>query len=203
MQQHIMTVSKKEDKAGKGEYVEVGKVTIFYPMLSDFGIEAALAKDDKGEDKKDEEGFPIYADDKAQYLFDCCLANAKAQARNKLISGTATVKDGQAIAETLEQLMASGAGNRGEALAIIREMLAALKAWLPTTGKSQTVQDIVMTLASKSDALAISTPQRKANFLELLTAFVAQLKPEQAVRFARPLGKLEEAASKVEQAEDF
>lgn len=199
MQQYKMEVSKKEN----GQYNKVGEVIVFYPLLSDLGMAADRAKDDKGADKSDDDGLPLYADENAQYIFDCVFAAVKAAARNKLVSGTATLKDGQKIAETVEELRAVGGGNRGEALAIQRECLAALKAYLPTTGKSQTVQEIILTLAAKTEALVLSTPQRKQNFLSVLGSFAESLTPEQAARFARPLMKMEEAANVEAAAEDF
>jgi hypothetical protein len=77
-----MEVSKKATVAGKPQYVKQGKVTIYYPLLADFGIAAEVKE-------IDEEGFPVYSDAKLQYVFDAILAAVKAQARNKLVSGTA------------------------------------------------------------------------------------------------------------------
>ena len=105
MKSYKMEVSKKEN----GAYVKQGDIVIFYPLLSELGLNVEPTKDD-------EEGFPIYSDEKVQYVFDAVLAAVKAQARNRLVSGTATLKPGLSIASTVEELIESG-GNKGDALA--------------------------------------------------------------------------------------
>lgn len=188
-----MVVSKKED----GKYVEQGKVAVFYPTLKELGLSVEASK-------QDEEGFPVYDDEKVQFVFDAVLSAVKAQARNKLVSGTAKLKDGLTIAETVEALLESGGGNKGEALAIVREMLAAFKAWLPTTGKSAAVQEAVLGLASNRKALALQTDDKKAKFAETyLAGFASSLTPEQAARFERPLVALEEAAASGDALDDM
>ena len=135
MQSYKMEVSKKEN----GAYVRQGEIEVYYPLLNELGLSVEA-------EKNDEEGFPIYTDEKVQYVFDAVLAAVKAQARNKLVSGTATLKPGLSIASTVEELLESG-GNKGDALAAVREFLAAFKAWLPKTGKSEKVQAAVYELA--------------------------------------------------------
>lgn len=188
MKSFNMVVSKKEEVAGKPQYVEQGKVEIFYPLLADFGVEAEQKEDD-------EEGFPVYADAKMQYAFDAILAAVKAQARNKLVSGTATLKDGQTIAATLEALLESNTANRGDALAAVREMLAAFKAWLATTGKKEAVQAAVYSLAANKTGLSLQTADKKEKFMGYVTDFAQTLTPAQAERFTKPLAAVAEAAT--------
>ncbi len=193
MQKFTMTVSKKED----GKYVKQGDISVFYPLLSEMG----LSVDPK---ETDEEGFPVYADEKVQFVFDALLAAVKANARNKLVSGTVQLKDGLSIAETVEQLLESGgAGNKGEALAIVREMLAAFKAWLPTTGKSAKVQEAVLGLASNKKSLMLQPADKKEKFLGYLGNFAQSLTPEQAAKFSRPMLALEEAAQEADGLDDM
>jgi hypothetical protein len=192
MKQFIMVVSKKVD----GEYQEVGKVNIFFPLLSELGV-AVEPKE------YDEAGFPVYEDDKVQYAFDAVLAAVKAQARNKLVSGTATLKDGLKIAESVEELLESGSGKTGEALAIVRDFLKAFKAWLPTTKKSEKVQAAVYELASNRKGLALQTVDKKSKFSVYLSDFTKTLNPEQATRFSRPLLALDEACSAVDALDDM
>lgn len=188
MKSFKMEVSKKEEVAGRPQYVKQGEVEIFYPTLEDFGITAEVKE-------TDEEGFPVYTDSKMQYAFDAVLAAVKAQARNKLISGTATLKDGQSIATTLEQLLESNTANRGDALAAVREMLAAFKAWLATTGKKESVQAAVYSLAANRTGLSLQSEEKKGKFLVYLADFAGKLTAAQADRFAKPLTALEEAAT--------
>lgn len=188
MKSFKMEVSKKEEVAGRPQYVKQGEVEIFYPTLKDFGIAAEVKE-------TDEEGFPVYTDAKMQYAFDAILAAVKAQARNKLVSGTATLKDGQSIATTLDQLLESNTANRGDALAAVREMLAAFKAWLATTGKKESVQAAVYSLAANRTGLSLQSEEKKSKFLVYLADFAGKLTASQADRFAKPLTALEEAAT--------
>jgi hypothetical protein len=188
MKSFKMEVSKKEEVAGRPQYVKQGEVEIFYPTLEDFGIAAEVKE-------TDEEGFPVYTDSKMQYAFDAVLAAVKAQARNKLVSGTATLKDGQSIATTLEALLESNTANRGDALAAVREMLSAFKGWLATTGKKESVQAAVYSLAANRTGLSLQSEEKKGKFLVYLADFAGKLTAAQADRFAKPLTALEEAAT--------
>lgn len=196
MNKFIMEVSKKEVVNGANQYVKQGEVTIFYPLLSELG----LAVEPK---ELDAEGFPIYADEKVQYAFDAILAAVKAQARNKLVSGTATLKDGQKIAESVDELLESGGGNKGDALAAVREMLVAFKAWLPSTGKKENVQAAVYDLARNKTGLALQSADKKQKFSGYLADFAATLSPEQSARFQRPLLSLSEACESGDALDDM
>lgn len=192
MNKFTMEVSKKEN----GAYVKQGEVIIYYPLLSELGFAVEP-------EKLDEEGFPVYSDDKHQYAFDAILAAVKAQARNKLVSGTATLKDGQAIAETVEALLESGGANKGDALAAVREFLAAFKAWLPSTGKKEAVQAAVYDLAANRKGLALQTMDKKQKFATYLADFAGTLTAEQAARFSRPLLALNECCEAGDALDDM
>ena len=156
MATYTMEVSKKED----GKYVKVSEVEVYYPLLSDLGISVEPAK-------LDEEGFPIYSDDKHQYVFDAILAAVKAQARNKLTPQTGELKPGLSIATSVEELLESG-GNKGDALAAVREFLAAFKAYLATTSKSAKIQAAVYELARNRSSVALQEDDRKVKFQKYL-----------------------------------
>ena len=181
MKSYQMEVSKKEN----GAYVAQGKIEVFYPTLDELGLSVVA-------DKQDEEGFPVYSDEKIQYVFDAVLAAVKAQARNKLVSGTANIKPGFSIASSVEELLESG-GNKGDALAAVREFLAAFKAWLPKTGKSEKVQAAVYELARNKASVMLQTDDKKQKFAQYLADFASTLTEEQAARFTRPLLALNEA----------
>jgi len=191
MQSYNMEVSKKES----GAYVKQGEVEVFYPLLNELGLDIEA-------DKMDEEGFPIYSDEKVQYVFDAVLSAVKAQARNRLISGTASLKPGLAIASTVEELLESG-GNKGDALAAVREFLAAFKAWLPKTGKSEKVQAAVYELARNRASVAMQPDDKKAKFSNYLADFADTLNEEQAARFSRPLLALNDACEAGDALDDM
>lgn len=194
MNKYTMIVSKKEDVNGKNEYVKKGEVEVFYPLLSELGFDVAP-------EKNDDDGFPVYKDEKAQYVFDAVLAAVKSAARNKLVTGTATLKPGLSIASTIEELMEGG--NKGDALAATREFLAAFKAFLPSTKKSEKVQAAVYDLAKNKAGLSLQPDDKKAKFLVYITDFTATLNAEQATRFERALTTLEEACTAGDALDDM
>ncbi len=183
MQHYTMEVSKKEG----GAYVKQGEVVVHYPLLNELGLNVEA-------EKTDDEGFPVYADERVQYVFDAVLAAVKAQARNRLVSGTATLKPGLSIATTVEELLESG-GNKGEALAIVREFLAAFKEWLPKTGKSEKIQAAIYELARNKAAVMLQPQDKKEKFAAYITQFAETLDSEKAARYSRPLLALNEACS--------
>ena len=191
MKSYQMEVSKKEN----GAYVAQGKIEVFYPLLDELGLNAQP-------EKMDDEGFPIYSDEKVQYVFDAVLAAVKAQARNKLVSGTATLKPGLTIASTVEELLESG-GNKGDALAAVREFLAAFKVWLPKTGKSEKVQAAVYELARNKASVMLQADDKKQKFAQYLADFAQTLTEEQAARFTRPLLALNEACEAGDALDDM
>ena len=194
MNKYTMIVSKKEEVKGKNEYVKKGEVEVFYPLLSELGFAVEP-------EKSDEEGFPIYKDEKAQYVFDAVLAAVKSAARNKLVTGTATLKPGLSIASTIEELMEGV--NKGDAFAATREFLAAFKAFLPSTKKSEKVQAAVFDLAKNKAGLSLQPDDKKAKFLVYITDFTATLNAEQATRFERALTALEEACTAGDALDDM
>lgn len=173
MQSYKMEVSKKED----GKYTRVGEVEVFYPLLSELG----LSVEPSG---KDESGFPTYSDEKVQYTFDAVLAAVKANARNKLVSGTATLKEGNKIAETVEELLATSDRN-GEALKARREFIVAFRNWMPTIGKSAVVAAGFAEIADKRAGIVYQSDARKAALIQLLTDFAAALDAEKLATWQR------------------
>lgn len=186
MQSYKMEVSKKED----GKYQLVGAVDVFYPLLSELGI----AVEPGG---KDEAGFPTYSDEKVQYVFDAVLAAVKANARNKLVSGTATLKDGNKIAETVEELLATSERN-GEALKARREFIIAFRNWLPTIGKSAAVAAGFAEIADKKAGIVYQSEGRKAALTQLLTDFAAALDAEKLSAWQRFIVAIVEECGKAD-----
>lgn len=191
MNKFSMEVNTKEN----GAYKLVGSIDVFYPTLKDLGLGVEPSK-------VSEEGFPVYSDDKHQYVFDSILAAVKAQARNRLQPGTANLKDGLKIASTVEELLASG-GNTGEALKVLREMLAAFKAWLPSTGKGAAVQAAVYDLVSNRKTIALQSEDKKEKLRGYIANFASTLTEAQAGAWANNLTKLDEACNAVDALDDM
>lgn len=190
MRSYKMEVSKKEN----GAYVKQGEVEVFYPTLEEMGIDIPSTGDD-------EEGFPLYADERVQWVSDAVLAAVRAKARNKLVSGTATLKDGLSIASTVEELIAE-AERSGEALANRREAIKALVAFVPAAGKSAAVQAWVAEQCKNLAGIQFQSAARKQLLTDIAEAFASSLTPEQASKFSRFLIALTEAASAVASLDD-
>ena len=196
-----MAVSKKVAKLGKVdefEYEEVGKIKLPLPLLSDFGIVAELKKDEKdpAKDYIGEDGLPCYTDERLDWLFGAAVAQAKAQARNKLISGTAELKDGKKIAETMEELIAEGerVGN-AEALKLRHEIRKSFAAFVGTLGKSAQTQAVLVGLFSNKEALALQDDINKGKFKAYLGQYADTLEETDLGRYAKFLGSVEDACA--------
>lgn len=184
MKKISIDVSKKEN----GKFVKKGEVTITVPTLADVipFVTSEVKKDDKGQEVY-EDGLPVYEDDKANWLQSAMLASIKAQARNKLVSGTATLKEGLTIPEDWDGILAEGVRGGGEALAIAREAKAAFAEWMSKQGKSEAATQTVVTLFSNKQALALQSAVNKGKIKAYVEAFAESLDETQLERFDKPV----------------
>ena len=88
-------------------------------------------------------------------------------------------------------------------VAAVREFLAAFKAWLPKTGKSEKVQAAVYELARNKASVILQADDKKERFAKYLTDFAETLTEEQAARFTRPLLALNEACEAGDALDDM
>jgi hypothetical protein len=199
MKQVTIDVSKKIG----AKHVKQGEVNITVPTLADVipFITTEIKKDDKGAEVY-EDGLPVYVSDEANWVQSAMLASVKAQARNKLVSGTATLKDGATIATDWASLIAEGVRGGGEALAILREAKTAFSDWMAKQGKSEAATNTVITLFSNRQALALQSAANKGKIKAYVESFFEQLTEEQGERFARPLDAVI-AACDAEEVTDF
>lgn len=173
----------------KNEYQKVGDIVIPLPSLKAFGIDAKIKE--MGED-----GLPVYEDENMDWLFGAVVAAAKAQARNKLVSGTAELKDGQKIAENFAELVAEGErrGN-AEALKLAKEVQVSFAAYVQTLGKSTQAQAVLVGLFRNKQALALQNDETKTKFKNYLTAYAQQLEEKDLERYGKYLTSVEEACA--------
>ena len=171
----------------KNEYQKVGDIVIPVPSLKAFGIEAKIKE--MGED-----GLPVYEDENMDWLFGAVVASAKAQARNKLISGTAELKDGQKIAENFAELVAEGErrGN-AEALKLAKEVQTSFAAYVQTLGKSAQAVAVLVGLFRNKAALALQNDETKTKFKGYLSSFASSLEDKDLERYTKYLTSVEEA----------
>lgn len=196
-----VVISKKDG----GKYVPVGKVNIYIPTLAAFGFtEAAFKLDEKGIQVEDD-GLPVYADDKAQYIFDAIVAAVKAKARNALVSGTADLKEGLKIAETLEEVMAQGERGPGgaEALAAIRELKKDFATWVASLKKSTAATAQIIGYFNNREALSLMVKDTKTKMESYVSAYIEQADEELLERGQKYIASVLEACKAVEAVEDF
>jgi len=176
-------VSKKEN----GKFNKVGEQTIHCPTLLDIlpFVNSPVKKDEKGQEIV-EEGLPVFEDDRANWVQGAMLAAVKAQARNKMVPGTATVKDGLKIAETWEELIAEGVRD-GSGLALAREFKASFADWIAKQGLSEAATSTLITLVSNKAALQLQQQSTKDKVAARLAAFAESLDAATLEKFMRPL----------------
>lgn len=156
-----LEVSKLE----AGEYKKVGSIEVPVFSLADFGLDIA-------ETGADEDGLLKYENNKVQYVYEALLAATKAAARNKLVSGTASLKPGSKIAQTVEELIAK-AERSSAALAISREFVADFTKFLAeASGKKEAVQALYVAMVKNRQTIAISSEARRLGLQAQLEAFI-------------------------------
>lgn len=197
-------VNKKVVKAGKAEYSKVGDVVIHAPLLSAFGIATEQAKDDKGQPLADDDGIPVYTDEKLNWLQGSIVAAVKAMARNRLKPGTAELKDGVKIAETFAELLAAAdRSNSGAALVALRELKAKFGEWIATLGKSAAAQQTLKTLFNSKDSILVQSDTNRDKMAQYVSDFAATLDEATLAKSEKYLqGLLDACASNVD-ADDF
>lgn len=194
-----MTISKKEDK----KHVEVGKVEYFLPLLATFGISA---EQDTGEDGKPlyEDGIPVYKLDHFNWLQSAIHAQVKVATRNKLEPGTATLRPGLTIPDTLEAITAEGdrAGNAA-ALKQVADLKKAFAAWVAGLGKSAQAQQLLNSLFGSKQSLMLQDASTKGKMSSYIAQFAESLPAEQLEKGQRYLESLLTLCNQTIAADDF
>lgn len=199
----MLALSKRVLKAGtldEYEYEEVGKINLPLPSLEDFGIKDAVRAKDEKDPTKDavaDDGLPIYQDDALNWLFGAAVSAAKAQVRNRLISGTAEFKEGKKAAETMAELIAEGERGPGNAAALqlLREIKKSFAAFVGTLGKSVQTQAILLGLFSNKEGLSLQDNVSKGKMKVYLSQYAETLTPEDLGRYSKHLTTLEECCA--------
>lgn len=184
-------LNKKEN----GKFVKVGEQTIHCPTLADIiqFVTSPVKKDEKGNEVS-EDGLPVYESDEANWVQGAMLAQVKAQARNKMHSGTAQLKDGQKIPETWAELTAEGVRD-GSGLALAREFKEAFKEWVSKQGFSEAAGNALVALVSNKAAIMLQPEGIKQKVATRLGEFAESLSPDVLDKFMRPLEAANEACA--------
>lgn len=202
-----LDVSKKEAGSnGKGEFKKVGEMTVYVPTLADIAGFVAGAKqaiDEKTKQPTFEDGLPIYESEEANYVQSAIFAAVKAQARNKLVSGTANLKPDLKIAETWAELCAEGSRGDGAHLKLAAELRKAFSDWVAKQGLSEGAAATLTSLFANKTALQLQTQANKDKVAARVTAFAGDLPEADLERFQRPLQNVIDACASVTDAMDF
>jgi hypothetical protein len=200
MRKMTMDVSKKQD----GKYVKVGEVSYFMPDFEEMGLSAEVAVDKDGK-AIEEEGLPVFKDDKHNWVLGAIWAAVKAQVRNRLVSGTADLKDGAFIADNIDDLIKEGERGAGsaEALAAIRELKEKFKGFAATLGKSAAAQTLLLQLFSNKVALATQSQANKEKMAGYIATFSEGLDVATLEKGERYIQSLLDICAAEVTAEDF
>jgi len=178
----------------KNEYQKVGDIIVPIPTLEAFGITAERRP--RTEDDGEDDGLPIYKDENLNWLFGAAVASAKMQARNKLVSGTAELKDGLKIAENFAELTAEGErrGN-AEALKLAKEVQVSFAAYVQTLNKSVQTQAMLVGLFRNKQALALQPDAAKEKMKGYVSSYAETLEAADLERYSKYLSSVEEACA--------
>jgi len=189
----MKTLKMPVSKTVNSKYVVIGSVDVFYPTVEEIAGFCQSAK----AVKEDEDGVSEYESPEANWIQTAILSYAKANARNKLVSGTIDLKDGLKIPETWAEFTAE-TGRSGEALAILREAKAEFSDWISKQGKSEAVTKTLVTLFNNKAALELQTPANKAKMLVYVESFAESLSAEKLDRLQKPIESVISACSETE-----
>lgn len=186
-----MEVNKKEG----GKYVSVGSVDVPFFSLAEFGLDAESTG-------VDADGLPTYAVDSVQFVQDAISAAVRADARNKLVSGSVDLKAGCTIAANVAELIAKAERN-GEALKLhalfVKEFIAYLAA---SSGKKAAVQAVFAGLVKSRQSIVLATEAARKGLSAQLMAFAVSLDTEKGAAYGNILTTLDDLCSKEVEALD-
>lgn len=198
-----MEVTKTVTKGTTRTREAVGNVQIFVPLLASLGITAEQAQAD-GKPAVTEDGLPIYTSDAHNWLQNAILAQVKAQARNKLVPSTITLKDGQTIATDWAGLTAESVGGGAVHLANIREVKALFASWVAKLGKSAGAVAKIVGAFNNPEALKVADTVSKGKIAQYVTDFAETLSEEEQAKYSKYIVKLIDIATGDEiEADDF
>ena len=141
-------------KTVDGKRQELSQQTIFCPTLKDFGIAIEPVR-------VEEDGSLVYESNEANWLYTAIQQQVKAQARNKFVPKSDTLRPGAKIAENLAELVAPSTGNKGAALVEKRSLLEMFRSWLAAQGKNEPVQKLLSTMLDRTDNLLLQEPHKR------------------------------------------
>ena len=158
-----MAINKTVDK----KYVKVGDVQYFVPTLAAFGIDA------KVEAISEDDGLPVYADEKHDWLFSAICAKVALKVRSMLEPQSVTFKDGASAPADFAALMAEGKrGGAGQYMAMMSELRKAFAAYIDTLGKSAATKKVVCDAFANPEGVALASEDMRGKFAVYFNGFI-------------------------------
>lgn len=179
MATYQLAVGETKDVAGKRTRVEAGKVSIFVPSLADMGWAVSPVKE--------ENGLPVYGDEKAQMVFDGLFASVCAMNRNRVAvqEGKVVVTDPRGLTTDVASLFLAAEGSKGEHFVIRREYGEAVAKYLAGSGKSAKAVAVLSVLMTDKKAALVANEANKAAALSHIERLAESLPAEAVTRFAK------------------
>lgn len=194
----------KLDKKGKPikERKKVGEALVPVPALSDFGLTAEQAKDEKGQPQVDDDtGLPVYADPKMDWLYSAITGAVFAKVRNYFKDGV--LQPGKILPTDFDTLTAETA-RTGEALKLRREARASFEAFLATKGKkAEVVQALGELFYNSAKVLGSASPKYVEALAMHVNGWLDTLSEESKTRFTPKISELLESMSAAQDEEEL
>lgn len=208
----------KLDKKGKAEKerIVVGHAMVPYPSLSDFGIQAKQAVDEKTKQPAvGEDGIPVYEDAKHDWLQQAIASAVAARVRN-YFTGTIkakpekedadallTVDAGKQLPVDFDTLTAESARS-GEALKLRREAKADFETFLQSQNKKANVVTALGELFYNSSRVLSSASPKYVEALGMHAEnWIKGLSEEKKARFAPKITELNESLNAALEADEL
>ena len=162
-----MEVSKTVDS----KRVPVGVVEVFCPDLKAFGLNV----EPTGQDEKT--GELTYGDTAIQWLYNAVVQATKANARNKLQSGSTELKPNNKLASTLEELT-TPSETGAVVLAERRTLIQLFKGYLSNLERPENVKALLLAFMEKPDTLALQPADKRAKIKAYFEEFGASVEAQ-------------------------
>lgn len=177
----------KNEKTGKGERKEIGKISFFVPTVEEvndhLNVKAHLDLSKDGE---------TYESTFTQFIADAIEAACKVKLLAKLEPKSVEFKSGQSLWTTIAELCESG-GARGAHFTTLAAFKVAITEYVTGLKKSDAFKANVIGYCLTSKALAETTTGNKAVVERVLSGFLETLSEADADRFGKILTELGEA----------
>jgi hypothetical protein len=188
-----------KDASGETSTVVLGTVEVFYPTLEDFGI---VAQHDVGAEakRKPSEVYPIYSDERLQWLYSAVVAKVEAFARSKTADGK--LKSGMSIPTTFAELTEVGQRG-GEYLKIKSEAIKSFAGFLEGLGKKKGLVELYSSLFAQPEGLKGVEKKYFTAFVSYLGDWAKAQSEELQARYVKVVEKVTDAIqAKAEMGEE-